>query len=97
MEGTVDDLYATYDRLKTVWEKSRFEKGRSVDGRSCLHVLDDVKDHLADRRPDLTYLLEAEELVGLPDWVQELDSVIRSYAGEHGIGIVMQEAEIMDE
>jgi hypothetical protein len=97
VKGMVDDLYATYERLKQVWEKSRYEKGRSVNGRDFVHVLDDVKDHAADRRPDLTYLLEAEELIGLPAWLRGLENVIRSYAQKHDIGPVLREAEIMDE
>jgi hypothetical protein len=47
-----------FRRLKAVWEKSRFPKGRSVGGRHYVHVLDDLKDHLADRRVGLDYLLE---------------------------------------
>jgi hypothetical protein len=94
---SIADLYATYDSLKTTWEESRYEKGRSVGGRTFLHVMDDVKDHVADRRPDLTYLLEAEELIGLPNWVQALENAIGAYAAKHGVGVVLREAEIMDE
>lgn len=97
VQGTIEDLYATYERLKAVWEESRYEKGRAVGGRSFVHVLDDVKDHAADRRPDLTYLREAEELIGLPDWVRGLEWAIDAYAQRHGLGVVLQEAEIMDE
>ena len=62
-----------------------------------MHVMDDVKDHVADRRPDLTYLLEAEELIDLPGWLRELDGVIDAYASKHDLGPVLQEAEIMDD
>jgi len=97
VQESIDDLYATYVCLKAVWQESRYEKGRSVDGRSFLHVMDDVKDHVADRRPDLTYLLEAEELIGLPKWVQSLEEVIGAYAARHGLDVVLREAEIMDD
>lgn len=83
----VEDLYANYEAVKTVWEKSRFEKGRSVDGRDFVHVFDDVKDHPADRRPDLTYLIEPEENIGLPAWRTALADIIKQYAAAHDVPV----------
>ena len=80
VRGLVGDMHAMYGRLKAVWEKSRFEKGRSVDGRQFVHVMDDVKDHLADRRADLSYLIAHEELIGLPEWLEGLQKVIDAHA-----------------
>ncbi|MFW6158468.1 MAG: family 20 glycosylhydrolase [Planctomycetota bacterium] len=94
---TVDRLYATYERVKTTWEKSRFEKGRSVDGREFVHVMDDVKDHTADRRPDLSYLIEWFELMDLGAWLDELGGRIREYAGAHDIPVAASEEPALDE
>lgn len=58
--------------LQAVWEKSRWPRGRSVAGRVFLHVMDDVKDHFADRRPDMSYLTAPEESMGLDDWMGRL-------------------------
>lgn len=77
-----DELYATYEGVKKVWEKGRFPKGQSVDGRDFLHVMDDVKDHLGDRRPDLTYLISPVENIGLDGWLQALDRIIAGYVAK---------------
>ena len=97
VRAIITDLYATYERVKAVWEKSRYEKGRSLDGRDFVHVMDDVKDHRADRRPDLTYLIQHEEYIGLPDWVDGLQKVIRSYAAAHGVAVAASEDDPLDE
>lgn len=74
----VADRAAMLARLQTVWEKSRWPRGRTVGGRAFLHVMDDVKDHFADRRPDLSYLTAPEEGLGLDEWLQRLDTETRN-------------------
>jgi len=70
--------------LKIVWEKSRYEKGRSVDGKKFVHVLDDLKDHFADRRPGLEYMLAPYERMGLEQWNARLAGFTRDYARVRG-------------
>ena len=77
---------ATYAALKGVFEKSRYEKGRTVEGRKFVHVFDDVKDHWADRRADLSYMIAPEENIGLEKWNEELAETIRTYARLFGVG-----------
>jgi hypothetical protein len=81
------DRAAVFGQLQAVFEKSRYPKGRSVGGRKFVHVFDDVKDHFADRRPDLTYMTAPEESIGLDRWNEELAGNIRRYAAEHGIDV----------
>ncbi|HUT34128.1 MAG TPA: family 20 glycosylhydrolase [Planctomycetota bacterium] len=76
VRAVLDDMEGMYQRLKAVWEKSRFEKGRSVGGRHFVHIMDDVKDHFADRRPDLRYLLAPEENIGLAPWLVSIEKII---------------------
>lgn len=83
--GVVKERIETFRSLKTVWEKSRFAKGREVNGRKFYHVLDDTKDHWADRRPDLSYMIAPEESVGLEKWMENLAAVIREYAKRHNV------------
>ena len=71
--------------LKAVWEKSRFEKGRSVGGRKFVHVLDDLKDHFADRRPGLEYMLAPYERMGLEEWNSKLAEFTADYAAVRGL------------
>jgi hypothetical protein len=69
-----------FKQLTVIWEKSRFAKGRTVDGRKFYHVLDDTKDHWADRRPDLSYMIAPEESIELESWLKQIEKVTRAYA-----------------
>jgi hypothetical protein len=75
-----EDREKTFARIRAIWEKSRFPKGQSAGGRIFVHVMDDVKDHTADRTPDLRYLIAPEERIDLPGWVAKLDAIISSFA-----------------
>jgi hypothetical protein len=85
VDGIRKRRMATYNELKAVFEKSRYEKGRTVDGRRFVHVFDDVKDHWADRRADLSYMIAPEENIGLEKWNAELAGFIRTYAQLNGV------------
>jgi hypothetical protein len=84
---TVDQLrkdgLKTYEDLRTVFEQSRYPKGRPVGGREFVHVFDDVKDHFADRRADLSYMRAPEDSLGLDRWLSELAAAIKLYAKEN--------------
>lgn len=100
-EKAVDRLVAAYsaiDRqqkegeqifanLTAVFEKSRYPKGRSVAGRKFVHVLDDVKDHFADRTADLSYMMIPEREIGLDQWLKTLYGTIQQYAREHNVPV----------
>ncbi|MFC1537260.1 family 20 glycosylhydrolase [Gemmatimonadota bacterium] len=85
--GNHADRVAMWDQLITVWGKSRHAKGRSVDGRDFIHILDDVKDHRADRRPGQEYLLEPLENIGLQQWNEELAKFIVTFATTTGLPV----------
>ena len=76
-----------FRNVESVWEKSRFPKGQEVGGRRFIHVLDDVKDHWADRRSDLSYMIAPEESVNLQKWQDDLKSVIHAYAERNHLPI----------
>lgn len=87
--STVDQLrkdgVQTFADLRTVFEKSCYPKGRSVNGRQFVHVFDDVKDHFADRRPDLSFMMAPEESLGLDSWLKDLAQSISLYAKENNV------------
>jgi len=85
LRPVVDDLYVMFGRLTAVWEKARLPKNAPVDGKEFVHVMDDVKDHFADRRVDLSYLIAPEESLGLRDWLAKLDEVIERYGVATGL------------
>jgi hypothetical protein len=88
---TVDQLRKdgrkTFEDVQTVFEKSRYPKGRSVNGRQFVHVFDDVKDHFADRRADLSYMLAPEDSLGLDQWLKELARSIDLYGKENNLAV----------
>ena len=86
-----------WTRVKKTWEKSRYEKGRSVGGRHFVHVLDDVKDHFADRRPGLEYMIAPFERMQLGAWQTELGERIKKYASANNIPVEgMKEPRLED-
>jgi hypothetical protein len=56
--------------------------------------LDDVKDHWADRRPDLSYLIAPEESIGLENWTKKMADVIRAYADGNDLSVESIEPEL---
>lgn len=81
----IKERVATFQSLQLVWEKSRYPKGREVNGRKFHHVLDDTKDHWADRRADLSYMIAPEESIRLEKWMESLSAVIREYARKNNV------------
>ena len=90
----VHDRNAMFDSLRRVWEKAHYPKGQSVNGRDFVHVLDDVKDHWGDRRPDLSYLITPEENIGLEDWTEKMANVIRAYSRSNDLSVEEIEQEL---
>ena len=76
-----------WDVLVATWEKSRYPKNRTVDGREFLHVQDDVKDHFADRRKGLDYMLAPFQRMQIPAWREKLVAAINDYATAHNVPI----------
>ena len=56
-----------------------------MGGKDFYHVFDDVKDHFADRRKGLEYMLAPFERTGIEEWRIELEGVIIEYADIHNI------------
>jgi hypothetical protein len=76
-----------WQSLRKIWEKSRFPKNRTVDGRKFLWVMDDVKDHFADRREGLDYMLAPFHRMDMPAWRVQLLDRIRQYAEWKGVPV----------
>lgn len=76
-----------WENLTATWEKSRYEKGRSVGGRDFVHFLDDVKDHWADRRVGLDYMMAPFQRMHLLDWQKKLNARISEFASEHNVPV----------
>lgn len=70
----------TFERLVAVFTKSQYAKGRTVDGKAFVQVLDDTKDHWAGRTADWGYMFAPEQSMGLVQWRKELRGRIEAYA-----------------
>ena len=58
-----------------------------MGGREFVHVMDDVKDHFADRRADLSFMMAPEDSLEMDEWCKNLWQVIRKYADTHGLAV----------
>lgn len=74
-------------KLKAVWEKGRYEKCRTVEGKEFYHVLDDLKDHFADRRTDLGHMLAPFQRMEIEKWQSELWENINAFAIRHNVKV----------
>ena len=83
--------------FKTTWEKSRLAKNKSVGGKDFVHIYDDVKDHFADRRKGLDFMLAPFERIGLEKWRKQLGNVIKDYADSHNVPVKGLEAERLED
>ena len=83
--------------LKSIWEKSRFKKCQSVDGREFVHVLDDLKDHFADRRTGLEHMLAPFERMEIEKWQNVLMDEIDKFAETHNVVITGLREEPLNE
>jgi hypothetical protein len=84
-QGIVTRRKATFASLQAIWEKSRYPKGREVNGKKFFYALDDVKDHFADRRVDLSYMVAPEESIGMDKWMLDLRGMIQTYLKKNNL------------
>lgn len=74
-------------QLTMVFEKSRLPRGDAAGKGKFVHVLDDTKDHWADRTADLGYMFVPEQSIGLNRWRSELEKITRAYAEAHKVSV----------
>jgi len=67
------------------WEKSWFPRVAKANGRTFLHDLDDVKDHVPDRTVDMSYLVQRELALPFGAWVEAIRAARNQYAAAHGL------------
>ncbi len=67
------------------WYKTWLPRVTEANGRTFLHEMDDVKDHLPDRTADMRYLIYRESNLSLGEWVGKIEAARNSYAKAHGL------------
>ena len=63
----VEDQNEMWSDFTATWYKSRLIKNESAGGEDFYHEFDDVKDHFADRRKGLEYMLAPFERMEIED------------------------------
>jgi hypothetical protein len=93
----IDERKDMWQDFTATWEKGRLPKNASIGGRDFLHVQDDVKDHFADRRIGLDYMLAPFERMHVEKWSEALREIITGYAHLHGIPIIGLEVKRLED
>ncbi len=73
--------------LTITWEKSHFKKGQSVNGNDFVYILDDMKDHLAESRLGLGYMMAPFERMEIDTWQNQLMERINELANTHNVAV----------
>ena len=76
--GHLTERSEVFDRLVTIWEKTRLVKGLSTDEKPFVWAPDRAR-HFANRTPDMRYLILDEELLDLEGYLERLESYIAGY------------------
>jgi hypothetical protein len=83
----VDEQHKMWSDFEATWYKSRLIKNQSVGGKDFIHEYDDVKDHFADRRKGLDYMLAPFERMQMEEWRQQLKNIVNGFAKLHNIPV----------
>ena len=78
------------------WEKSWFPRVLKANGRTFLHDLDDVKDHVPDRTVDMSYLVQRELDLPFGAWVEAIRAARNQYAAANGLAVDTQTFDWLD-
>jgi hypothetical protein len=89
-----DEMWSAF---KTTWYKGRLPKNQSRNGKDFLHRFDDVKDHFADRRVGLDYMVAPFERMHISEWREQLGKIATEYAGLHNIPVEGLEAKRLED
>ena len=74
------DRDTAFSQLTRTWLQSWNPRTAQANGRSFLHEMDDVKDHLPDRTVDMKYVIFRQLLLPFGEWVSKIQSARNEYA-----------------
>lgn len=78
VEKNLKERGEVYSRIKATWEKSQFPKGMSTPEKKYVHGRDQQRN-FANRRPDLSFMIYDEQLLGLEDYLEDLQAYVSWY------------------
>jgi len=80
LQEHLDDRNRVYGTLVEKWEETRLPKGLSTPDKDYVWAPDRAR-HLANRTPDMKYLIMDEELLGVEAYLEKLKAFIEYYRG----------------
>ncbi|MFH0757491.1 MAG: beta-N-acetylhexosaminidase [Bacteroidota bacterium] len=84
IDANLAEREEVYQQLVAIWEKTRLPKGFSTDEKEFFHRQDRAR-HFAFRRPDMSYLIYDEELLGLEDYKEKLLAYMKWFKSLYGM------------
>ncbi len=78
VEENLKEREEVFSRIKATWEKSQFPKGMSTPDKKYVHGRDQQRN-FANRRPDLSFMIYDEQLLGLEQYLEDLQAYVSWY------------------
>ena len=78
VEKNLTERAEVYSRLKETWEKSQLPKGMSTPEKKYVHARDRQRN-FANRKPDMSFTIYDEQLLGLEDYLSRLRQYMEWY------------------
>ena len=78
VEDNLAEREEVFKKIVFTWEKSQLPRGMSLPGKKYVHGRDQQRN-FANRRPDLTFMICDEQLLGLEDYLSKLREYIYWY------------------
>ncbi len=78
IEENLTEREEVFTQIKTTWEKSQLPRGMSTPEKKYVHGRDQQRN-FANRRPDLSFMIYDEQLLGLEKYLEELQDYINWY------------------
>jgi len=78
IEKNLAEREDVFTRIKTTWEKSQLPRGMSTPEKKYVHGRDQQRN-FANRRPDLSFMIYDEQLLGLEKYLKQLQDYIDWY------------------
>ena len=78
VRGNLDERDKVFKSIVATWEKTQLPRGMSLPGKPYVHGRD-MQHNFANRRPDLSFMIYDEQLLGLEDYLAKLNEYIDWY------------------
>lgn len=79
IEKNLAEREEVFTRIKTTWEKSQLPRGMSTPGKKYVYARDQGRN-FANRRPDLSFMIYDEQLLGLEEYQERLQIYMDWYS-----------------